>query len=177
MKTVIVYTSAHHGNTKKLVDAIAAEYGIETIDAMKNKEADLTGYDCIGIASGIAYSKYYPQMIEFIEENLPENKKVFFMHTAASPRENHASDVKAITDERGCESLGTYFCKGFNTYGPFKLIGGIGKGHPTADECNAAVAFFGEMIRRQGNENVLENHYKNNRDNERTWRDTEMGAG
>ena len=33
-------------------------------------------------------------------------------------------------------------CKGFDTYGPFKLVGGIKKGHPTQTEINGAVKFF-----------------------------------
>ena len=88
-------------------------------------------------------------MIEFLEKNLPENKKVFFMHTAGMPRENHADCVKAITNDRGCEDLGTYYCKGFNTYGPFKLIGGICKGSPTEEELKAGVAFYGEILGKE----------------------------
>ena len=30
------------------------------------------------IASGIAYGKYYPQMLKFLENNLPCDKDVFF---------------------------------------------------------------------------------------------------
>ena len=35
MKTVIIYASVHHNNTKKIVDAIADEYGVDIIDAAK----------------------------------------------------------------------------------------------------------------------------------------------
>ena len=38
MKTAIVYASVHHGNTKKLVEAIAAQAeGVTLIDAAKNQ--------------------------------------------------------------------------------------------------------------------------------------------
>ena len=145
MKTAIVYLSVHHGNTKKLIDAIAAENEITPIDVSSKAEAELDEYDVIGIASGIAYGKYYPKMIKFIEKNLPENKKVFFIHTAGDPRENQNKAVKAITDGHNCECLGTYFCKGFDTYGPFKLIGGIAKGHPDGDEIRGALEFFSKI--------------------------------
>ena len=145
MKTAIIYVSTHHQNTKKLVDAIAAQNEVTLIDAAAQKQADLSDFDRIGFASGITFGKYYPQLLEFIEINLPENKKVFFIHTAGDPRENQNRAVKAIADSRGCECLGTYFCKGFDTYGPFKLIGGIAKGHPTADEIEGAVKFYSEM--------------------------------
>ena len=32
MKTAIVYASVHHGNTKKIIDAIAKENEVELID-------------------------------------------------------------------------------------------------------------------------------------------------
>ncbi len=35
MKTAIVYASTHHGNTKKLLDAIAAAYEVDLIDAVR----------------------------------------------------------------------------------------------------------------------------------------------
>ena len=142
MKTAIIYLSMHHGNTKKLIDAIADGNDITLIDVSEKNEAALDEFDMLGIASGIAYGKYYPQIIKFIEKNLPENKKVFFIHTAGDPRENQNKAVLAIASARGCECLGTYFCKGFDTYGPFKLIGGIAKGHPDDGEISGAVDFF-----------------------------------
>ena len=45
MKTAIVYASTHHGNTKKLLDAIAAAYEVDLIDAVKIPEKDLNRYD------------------------------------------------------------------------------------------------------------------------------------
>ena len=38
--------------------------------------------------------------------------------------------------------LGEYGCLGFDTFGPFKLIGGLKKGHPTAEEIRGAVDFY-----------------------------------
>ena len=58
MKTAIAYYSKHHGNTKKLLDAIAAENDVTLIDVTQNPTADLTGLDRIGFASGIYYSSF-----------------------------------------------------------------------------------------------------------------------
>ena len=51
MSTAIVYYSQHHGNTKKLLDAIK-EYDpdIKLIDTTKTKVEDLSPYDRIGIS-------------------------------------------------------------------------------------------------------------------------------
>lgn len=148
MKTAIAYVSEHHGNTKKLVDAIALADSVDVIDAAQVKRAALEDYELIGFASGVAFGKYYPQLLAFMRGNLPENKKLFFMHTAGDPREAHNAAAKAIADERHCTVLGTYFCRGFDTYGPFKLIGGIAKGHPTHDELDGAVQFYEAICRK-----------------------------
>ena len=52
MKTAIVYYSEHHGNTKKLLDAIAAEHEVTLINVTKQPKVDLSGFDRIGLASG-----------------------------------------------------------------------------------------------------------------------------
>ena len=142
MKTAIVYVSTHHGNTKKLLDVIAQNNEVTLIDVVGNETCDLSGYDRIGIASGVAFGKYYPQMLKFLEENLPGNKEVFFIHTAGDPRENHANSAKSIAEGRNCRCLGVFFCKGLDTYGPFKLIGGINKNHPNEDDFMKALAFY-----------------------------------
>ena len=58
MNTVIVYYSQHRGNTKKLLDAIAAAEEVTLIDVTAAAAADLTPYDRIGFASGIYYSGF-----------------------------------------------------------------------------------------------------------------------
>ena len=81
MKAAIIYYSKHHGNTKKLIDAIAAKHEITVIDATQINTTDLTAFDAVGFASGIYYSKFHKSVLEFAEKNLPKNKKVFFPFT------------------------------------------------------------------------------------------------
>ena len=45
MKTAIIYYSKHHGNTKKLLDAIAEKNEVTLIDVTEKPTADLTSYD------------------------------------------------------------------------------------------------------------------------------------
>lgn len=56
MKTAIVYYSTHHGNTKKLLDAIAEKNEVALIDVTKQPSADISEYDRIGFASGIYFA-------------------------------------------------------------------------------------------------------------------------
>ena len=142
MKTAIVYYSRHHGNTKKLIDAIAAEYDVTAIDASETKTADLSAYDMVGFASGIYYSKFHKSVLEFAEKNLPEGKNVFFLYTYGAEKKGYTAAITASVKKHGAKSLGEYGCYGFNTFGPFKLIGGIAKGHPDDGELKSAVSFF-----------------------------------
>ena len=145
MKTAIVYYSTHHGNTKKLLDAIAAEHEVTLIDITKDKDQDLSGYDRIGLASGIYYSNYAKPFLAYAERNLPEGKPVFFIYTHGAPKGDFLKGIREITQRKNCPELGAYHCMGFDTFGPFKLIGGIAKGHPTEAEIKAAAGFYKEL--------------------------------
>ena len=142
MKTAIAYYSQHHGNTKKLLDAIAAQEDVTLIDVVENKDADLTGFDRIGFASGIYFSAFAKQIIAFAKENLPEDKDVFYIYTHGAPSGDFLKAMRQIAESKNCRELGEYHCQGFDTFGPFKLVGGIAKGHPTEEEIAAAVRFY-----------------------------------
>ena len=142
MKTIIIYASTHHGNTKKVVDAISKECDVELVDATKVHEMDLREYDLIGFASGIFFTKFSEQVLNFARVNLQANKKVFFIATAGNPIKGNFNSIASIVEEKSCNEVGRFQCKGFDTYGPFKLFGGIQKGHPDETELKEAVEFY-----------------------------------
>lgn len=146
MKTAIAYYSKHHENTKKLLDAIATAFeDVDLIDVTATKTADLSGYDCVGFASGIYYGAFAKQIQAFAAENLPEEKPVFLIETCGAPRKGYFSAMEKIAAEKNCNVIGKYECLGFDTFGPFKLIGGLQKGHPTEDEIRKAVEFYKDL--------------------------------
>ena len=143
MKTAIIYYSQHHGNTKKLLDAISdADISVTLINAAEKIEVDLRDYDRIGLASGIYYSSFAKSLLNFASINLPAQKPVFFIATCGSPRKNYFDEIKQLAKSRDCTDLGSYLCTGYDTFGPFKLIGGLKKGHPTEEEIQGAVDFY-----------------------------------
>ena len=145
MKTAIVYYSRHHGNTKKLLDAIAAENVVELIDVTAQPSADLAGYDRIGFASGIYYNSFAKQLLSFAESSLPEGKDVFYIFTHGAPKGIFLTAIRKITEQKNCREIGSYHCLGFDTFGPFKLLGGIAKGNPTEEEINGAADFYRKL--------------------------------
>lgn len=144
MKTAIVYYSKHHENTKKLLDAIkkSSSDDITLIDVTQTSTHSLSKYDLVGFASGIYYSKFEKRVLAFAKNNLPEGKDVFFLYTYGAEKSGYTNAIQEAVASKHANVLGEYGCFGFNTFGPFKLIGGIAKNHPTASEIDGAVAFY-----------------------------------
>ena len=143
MNTAIVYYSKHHGNTKKLLDAIVhADGSVALIDVTEQSAPDLSAFDRIGFASGIYFSCFAKQILSFAEEHLPENKDVFYIYTHGAPVGGFLKGIREIAERKHCRELGKYDCLGYDTFGPFKLVGGIAKGHPTEEELRNAVKFY-----------------------------------
>ena len=141
MKVAIAYYSQHHGNTKKLLDAIKDLADVELINVVECKKADLSDYNLVGFASGIYFGKFSKAVMEFARNNLPSNKRVFLINTYGV-KGDYTKEMKKIIAEKSCELLGTYGCRGFDTFGPFKLVGGIAKGHPDENDVKGAIEFF-----------------------------------
>lgn len=147
MKTAIVYFSKHHDNTKKVLDFLCEKNEITLIDAASSANEKLDDYDAIGFASGIYYSKFDKSVLTFAKNNLPENKDVFFIYTCGAKKDTYTKAIKSIAEEKFANVLGEYGCLGFDSYGPFKLIGGIAKGHPDEEELKAANEFYNGIIK------------------------------
>ena len=107
-RTAIIYASTHHGNTKKLAEAIARCHDITLIDAAVQPNADLTDFDLIGFASGIDFGKFYPAVERFLSENLPENKDIFFLYTCAKSSNRFTMTIRASAAGKKAVCLGEY---------------------------------------------------------------------
>lgn len=147
MKIAIVYYSQHHGNTKKLLDAIKELYDVKLINVVECKNEDLSNYDVIGFASGIYFNKFSEKVMDFAKNNLPSNKQVFLIYTYGV-KGNYTKKIEQIITEKSSRLIGTYGCRGFDTFGPFKLIGGIAKGHPNESDVKGAIEFFRRIVEK-----------------------------
>jgi len=145
MKVVIAYYSQHHGNTKKILDVIKELGDVKLINVVECKEADLSGYDLIGFASGTYFGRFSAQVMEFARNNLPNKKRVFLINTYGARRAS-IKEMEEIIKEKYCALLGTYGCRGFDTFGPLKYFGGIAKGRPNENDLKEAREFFRRVI-------------------------------
>ena len=147
MKSVIITASVHRGNTRMVVDAIANEFEVDVIDATKVKEKDLSGYDLIGFASGIYGFNLHQSIINFASVNLPPYKKIFLLTTSAMDKDFSQSFMQAI-ENKSATVVGKFSCHGYNTFGPFKLVGGTSKGHPDERDISNAIEFYKELVQK-----------------------------
>ncbi len=147
MSTAIIFYSKHHGNTRRLVEAIKAGHSeVKLIDVTENRVVDLNQYTRIGVASGIYAGRFNSGLMEYLQEHLPSGRKVFALYTYAMKQERYSKDIKKLVEKKNCKWIGEYGCQGYNTFGPFKLIGGTAKGHPTDEEIAGAVHFYETLI-------------------------------
>ena len=142
MKVLIIYHSEHHGNTKKVLEAIAQQEDVTLLKASDSSSLDWSDFDLIGFASGIYYQKFHKDILDSAENNLPTGKKVFFLYTCGVKRNSYTDAIRQVAEAKKAQILGSYGCLGFDTFGPFKLVGGIAKGHPDDKDISAAMDFL-----------------------------------
>ena len=151
MKAAICYYSRHLGNTLKVVQAMAREEPeTELIDVTARQTVDLSGFDTVGLASGIYGFETSPAAAAFARQYLPEGKPVFIVYTYAAAKGTGAKQLIEIAREKGCEVLGEFSCRGCTTYGPFKLVGGIAKSRPNEADLDNARSFYRGILERCG---------------------------
>lgn len=145
MKTAICYYSHHHGNTWKVLEAMASEGDVDLFDVSTAPSVRLEEYDCIGFASGIYGFEMHKSVAALARQSLPQGKPVFFVYTYGLKAGTGAKALHGIAAEKHCPVLGEFSCKGYDTFGPFKLVGGTAKGHPDAQDLENARRFFRQI--------------------------------
>ena len=146
-KAILFYYSIHHGNTQKVVETVASKLSVDLVRIPMREPVSLEGYDLIGFASGIYMSEFGKPMQKFVE-SLPalSGKRCFTMYTCGAPSGDFAQGFEALLKGKGAEIAGGWHCRGFDTFGPFKLIGGLAKGRPNEKDIAGAVSFVQSLL-------------------------------
>ena len=146
MKTAICYYSTHHGNTLQVARAMTQGYDVDFFDLSTQREAALADYDLVGFASGIYGFAFHPSVVAFARKYLPQGKAVFFVYTYGIAKGTGAKEITKVSREKSARILGEFSCRGYNTFGPFKLMGGSGTGRPTQEDFHRAGDFFKNIV-------------------------------
>ncbi|MCK5434202.1 MAG: flavodoxin family protein [Dehalococcoidales bacterium] len=145
MKNLIIYVSIHHGNTEKVAKAMAE---ILSAELVKPHDVDITAlpkYDLIGFGSGIYFGKYHKSLLSLVDK-LPvlKSKKAFIFYTSDRTEPNRELKEKLLA--KGFDIIGEFSCRGWDTWGPLKLIGGISKGRPNKEDLEKARNFAKDLL-------------------------------
>ena len=146
MRCLVIYQSVHHGNTEKIAKEIAKCLDADLKRVNEINKKDLTEYDLIGFGSGIYFLKHHKSLLEFVEDLPQMNKKAFIFSTRGLGcyKFYHRALRKKLI-EKGFKIVGEFSCKGYDTYGILKLIGGINKGRPNEQDLEKARKFAMRM--------------------------------
>ncbi len=148
MKTVIIYASTHHGNTRKIAEAMADCISADLIDITENQEPIILEYDVIGFASGIYFQAYHKKITEFIQHaTFSDRQKAFLANTCGMSIFDYNKVPRKLLKANGVPCLGSFQCRGYDTFGIFGKLGGIAKGRPNAADIENARSFIDKILR------------------------------
>lgn len=142
----ILYVSIHHGNTKKLIDGIANQCKVDLIKVADADKVNLLKYDVVGFASGIYNGSFHKSILEFVEKNPALPDKLFTIQTSGIGNKKYAKSFISLLEKYNHTVIGSYSCRGYDTYGAWKLIGGISKSHPTQKDINKGIEFIVHQV-------------------------------
>jgi flavodoxin len=147
LKSLIVYESIHHGNSEKISKAMAEILRADTIKTKDVNLNNLDNYDLIGFGSGIYYGKLHKNILELIDKMpIIANKKAFVFSTSGQGKEKYNKLVEEKLKEKKFQVVGSFVCRGYDTFGPLKLLGGIAKGRPNENDIEKAKDFAKHLI-------------------------------
>lgn len=144
-KALIICVSVSHGSTAKVAHAMADVLGADVREPDLVDPGSLGGYDLVGFGSGIYYGSHHARLRRLVE-SLPEveGTRAFVFSTSGQGRDQHLPwqrPLASVLSDKGYDVVGTFACRGFDTWLPLRLVGGIAKGHPDALDLSHAHDF------------------------------------
>ena len=143
MKSIIICASIHHGNTLKIAQKMAEVLEGEIKKPTEIKTEDLKIYDLLGFGSGIYAFRHHKEILKLAKE-LPDmqGKPVFIFSTSEAKNGiKYHKTLRQILEKKNCQILDEFNCLGWDSFGPFKLIGGFNKDRPNEEDLNLASNF------------------------------------
>ncbi|MFE3578609.1 flavodoxin family protein [Streptomyces vinaceus] len=144
MKTLLVCTSVSHGNTRRVAQAMAEVLDARVVAPQEVTCAEVAGHDLVGFGSGVFAQRMHPDLLAFVRALPASSRRAFVFATSGLPEPAFAPYTRPLVrllHHKGFEVEGTFTCRAFDTWAPFRLIGGINKQRPNEDDLTAAREF------------------------------------
>ncbi|WP_129309716.1 flavodoxin family protein [Streptomyces sp. L2] len=144
MKSVIVCASVSHGNTRRVADSMARVLDAEVVSPEQADPAELAVADLVGFGSGVFYGRLHPSLTDLVRALPAGTGRAFVFATSGLPELPPAPFTRPVVRllrAKGFSVDGSYTCRAFDTWAPFKIVGGIRKQRPNPGDLAAARAF------------------------------------
>ena len=133
-KIVVLYASVHHHNTQRVAMKLAKDLQADAYDILTDPLTNIAPYETIILASGIYFGDLHEKLHDYIMKQAWEGKQVIIFYTCGFHYKNYAKAAERILQERGASYAGAVWCRGWDTFGPLKIIKGIARKHPSASD-------------------------------------------
>jgi flavodoxin len=145
MNSLIIVFSYHHKNTEKVAQVIGKTLGAEIKTPQQTDPNSLVNYDLVGFGSGVYFGKLGKPLLELADKIPPvTGKKAFIFSTsgrAGKAAGRFHRPLKEKLEAKGYTVVGEFNCAAFDTFGPFKIVGGTNKGRPNENDLKQAETF------------------------------------
>jgi flavodoxin len=149
MKTIMIYTSTHHGNTEQIARAIGEvlKADLHSLEKEDAASINLEGYDLIGLGAGVRAQKPDPKIMRALKKLNLEDRKVFLFSTSAGNSMDEILLLKQAVLQKQAHLMGEFMCAGFFDWAFMKWFGGYNKGHPDATDLENARKFAQSLLK------------------------------
>lgn len=144
--------SVHHGNTAKVAESIASVLRADIAVPEAVPYTALADYSLVGFGSGVYYGQMHPALLEWVR-GLPDSPMAgtpaFIFSTSGLPflARLWTAPLRRLLARKGFHIVGEFSCRGFDTWGPLWLTGGLNRKHPDAHDLERARR-FAELVAR-----------------------------
>ena len=148
LRSVLIVSSRHHGNTLRVAEAMADVLGAEILTPQQGATTDLGQYDLAGFGSGIYFGRPDASLRRYLRTAPELPAAAFLFSTSGLPWLSWVwhLGLRRQLASRGCRLLGEFTCRGWDTVGPLVLIGGLNRRHPDEHDLDRARQFATQMI-------------------------------
>ena len=145
MKSLIVCVSISNGNTRRVADRLAEVLNAEVVEPEAVDPAALHEYDLVGFGSGIYFNAVHSRLRRLIYR-LPhvDSGRAFTFFTSGGPEVplvGYSRPIHHRLTSTGFDVLDSFSCRGLDTVGPLRFVGGVNKGRPDDRDLDRAAGF------------------------------------
>lgn len=151
-RCLILLESVHHGNTAKVAEALSQVLAADIVAPDKVPSSRLAEYAVVGFGSGVYYGQMHHALTDWLN-GLPDaayaTTPAFVFSTSGLPflAKIWTAPLRRLLARKGFDVVGEFACRGFDTWGPLWLTGGLNQKHPDEHDLARAAEFAKRIVR------------------------------